>query len=426
MNIKVAAYTVREKSINIYFIVSFQRSCVLKMCFGGFVVVFLSMIQTEADRTADAQAFANRTLQSYCPYMNFCHRNATRQPDFIDNHQGPCCLPCSCDDDCVELENCCPDKDTSHIHASPLDCRKDEVKPGGINLDNPLLYRVVDKSPENERNLALVQKCRGNNRMELSDYIWVSDTTTGKIFRNRYCANCHGVDKFESWNIKTKCIHTFPSNINSFANLLVTDPACSIINVMPDYLANVTWKFRCIEFGQSNCEKKTTNVTLVDACNMYNLPVQASERRFVFRNVFCQLCVDPLWEPETCFSIANFFGTRTETSYGFLLDFRNLDETDTDRLRCDVDSIFDIRSVCIYSPHIISSKPPTPHKTTRPGGYKTLSMLNSTEHEISTTYKNVKTKIPTKNNFLALSLSDVVFIVLINVKMLAFNIYEQD
>ena len=40
-------------------------------------------------------------------------------------------------------------------------------------------------------------------------------------------------------------------------------------------------------------------------------------------------------------------------------------------------------------------------------------MLNSTEHEISML---IKTKIPIKK-FLALSLSDVVFILLINVKM---------
>ena len=41
-------------------------------------------------------------------------------------------------------------------------------------------------------------------------------------------------------------------------------------------------------------------------------------------------------------------------------------------------------------------------------------MLSSTEHEISTTQK---LKHPTVKMFLALSLSDVVFIMLINVKM---------
>ena len=57
-------------------------------------------------------------------------------------------------------------------------------------------------------------------------------------------------------------------------------------------------------------------------------------------------------------------------------------------------------------------------------------MLNSTEHEISTAHK---TKIPTykKVVYLALCVSDVVFIMLINVQMptifgiLKFNIYEQ-
>ena len=47
-------------------------------------------------------------------------------------------------------------------------------------------------------------------------------------------------------------------------------------------------------------------------------------------------------------------------------------------------------------------------------GYKTFFTLNSTEHEISSA---LTTKIPANKEFLALSLSGVVFIMLINVKM---------
>ena len=54
-------------------------------------------------------------------------------------------------------------------------------------------------------------------------------------------------------------------------------------------------------------------------------------------------------------------------------------------------------------------------------------MLNSTEHEISTAHK---TKYRQIKKFLALSLPEVVSIMLINVKMPTicwhFNIYEQD
>ena len=54
-------------------------------------------------------------------------------------------------------------------------------------------------------------------------------------------------------------------------------------------------------------------------------------------------------------------------------------------------------------------------QVTRPKDYKTFFMLNSTEHEISSALGNYifrKTKI-----FLTLKLLDVVFILLINVKM---------
>ena len=50
-----------------------------------------------------------------------------------------------------------------------------------------------------------------------------------------------------------------------------------------------------------------------------------------------------------------------------------------------------------------------------PQGYKTFFMLNSSEHEISTA--DQKLKYRQMKMFLALSLSDVVFIMLINVKM---------
>ena len=61
-------------------------------------------------------------------------------------------------------------------------------------------------------------------------------------------------------------------------------------------------------------------------------------------------------------------------------------------------------------------------KQTWPRGYKTFFMHNSTEHEISTAHK---LKYPQIKKFLALSLSGVVFIMLINVVGI-FNIYEQD
>ena len=55
-------------------------------------------------------------------------------------------------------------------------------------------------------------------------------------------------------------------------------------------------------------------------------------------------------------------------------------------------------------------------RDSKPQGYKSFFMLNSTEHEISTAHKNYKKKRQIKK-LLALSLSDVVFIMLINGKM---------
>ena len=55
------------------------------------------------------------------------------------------------------------------------------------------------------------------------------------------------------------------------------------------------------------------------------------------------------------------------------------------------------------------------HHKTRSRGYKTFFKLNSTEHEISTAHKKIKYRQMKK--FRPLSLSDVVIVMLINVKM---------
>ena len=68
-------------------------------------------------------------------------------------------------------------------------------------------------------------------------------------------------------------------------------------------------------------------------------------------------------------------------------------------------------SICLFTVQI------------RPRGYKTFFMLISTEYEISTAHEKLKYR--QMKTFLVLSVSDVVFIMLINVKM-PFNIYGQD
>ena len=66
-------------------------------------------------------------------------------------------------------------------------------------------------------------------------------------------------------------------------------------------------------------------------------------------------------------------------------------------------------------------------QTNIPGGYKTFFLLNSTEYEISTAYQKLVTKY---KELLSITYINVVFIMLINVKMPTirwhFNIYEHD
>lgn len=94
---------------------------------------------------------------SLCPFTNFCHTNATKV--IPDKSLEPCCRPCFCDDDCWELDNCCPDKEKITLSSEVLPCKDTEVKVvegSGIVTDSDKWYfRVVDKCPSSEENTTL-------------------------------------------------------------------------------------------------------------------------------------------------------------------------------------------------------------------------------------------------------------------------------
>lgn len=156
------------------------------------------------DTLSDRQQVLDLASQ-VCPYTNFCRTDAWKiMPNFTDFMVEPCCFPCNCDDECWELDNCCPDKElidtTRHFNAP---CKDSDLYTRLVDLGYlGEFYRVIDACPFSENWRNFESKCNEQNRTSLEDFIWVSDNT-GQIYQNIHCAKCHGIQETVPWQIRT-------------------------------------------------------------------------------------------------------------------------------------------------------------------------------------------------------------------------------
>ena len=242
-----------------------------------------------------------------CPYTNFCHNDALREFDYTDDGElMPSCLPCSCNDDCWMLDNCCPDKGEITQHTLIIPCKLSQVmarldREVKFSMEDILKqhaganYRIIDACPPGEANMTLSQKCQGLNKTSLSDYVWVSDSVTGMIYQNIYCIKCHAIEQFWHWMIQTSCEEILEAEVNA-ETLLSMD--CDIINVVPELKAALVAKYQCFDFDFEanfdwNCSVTTElNQDFVTACNRSTWPFLVGNPRSIsmYKNVFCFAC----------------------------------------------------------------------------------------------------------------------------------------
>ena len=272
------------------------------------------------------QSIGNRV----CPYTNYCHTDASREFNYTaDKESMPSCLPCSCDDECWMLDNCCPDKGEITQHSLIIPCKLSQVMTRldrEVEFDMEVIlkqraganYRIIDACPPGETNMTLSQKCQGLNKTSLSDYVWVSDSVTGMIYQNIYCIKCHAIEQFWHWMIQTSCKEILETGVNA-EKLLSMD--CDIINVVPQSEAALVAKYQCFDFDLEanvdwNCSLTTElNQDFVTACSRSTWPFLVGNAISIsmYKNVFCFACqfgieaiiddvsvqgkMHPLWPP---------------------------------------------------------------------------------------------------------------------------------
>ena len=169
--------------------------------------------------------------------------------------------------------------------------------------DTSAPYLVIDTCPKNNSKPRLNNKCKGIRKMNLEDYVWVSDKETKHIYQNVYCAICHGVTVWIPWKVRTTCKDVITADFDSAVELLLS-PACDIINEEPEDSQTHIRKLKCYIFSEyildtyGGCKMsgnmaQYNNITRA-ACETVNLPFyQISPRTTLISeefNMFCQAC----------------------------------------------------------------------------------------------------------------------------------------
>ena len=296
-----------------------------------------------------------------CPNADVCLTEA-QQELLYPVHNRPCCTDCNCNGDC----SCCSDKTSDSGSPSKRVCKSTMVKKRGSNKDKYFYdgfidginsYFITDRCPTDEQNIDVREKCLSIDKTTLDDYIWVSDTTTGKIFQNHHCAKCHGTKDWKSWNIRTQCS---PLSDASFVNITATlySENCNIINEAPEELAAKIANDRCFNPTISFCNQtgywNIYHDFVYTGCNFNTAPHLPNEEMAVdvFENMFCYICNTDDVSSTEMVCLAALFNSSDMTSnpyiqrsksitFSALIDYRGGSEDEKGSSECAFEQIYD-------------------------------------------------------------------------------------
>ena len=319
-------------------------------------------------------------LYQSCPYTDFCQSNASKVFKDETGENMPCCPPCSCNDDCERTKNCCPDKpvnlqdvrdsfpeSSSSLSNPSLTCRETITKRSQWNTmpqnngfaSGILRYLIVDQCPDTEPNDTVAFKCAGAQYNSIVDYIWVTDTTTGNIYQNRHCAQCHAIKNFVEWNLKAVCSVGIAKGLNMRQELLSRD-YCDLINELPiaeDIYASSD-RYRCYQPNLNHCNT-SGDLTKYDegfamACETVIYPF-IQHHNIVYKNVFCYFCNGYNVEEVTDVCPRMQDAARFYAKFNALISWQVEEKlTRNSKMSCDVNEVFDKFTVSYSLLSIIS------------------------------------------------------------------------
>lgn len=227
----------------------------------------------------------------------------------FDKERTSCCQECSCDADCYEIGNCCPDAPFATAGKLKYPC----VNFSGlmnISLETPddsLWFHVIDKCQD---QFSLLAHFGCYHAMDLEDLVPVSDPTNGRVYKNKHCATCNGVYNYVNWNLKISCsdifLYSFQTTEQRNMYIFQNREKCRVNPVPPDEKAG--YMSRCYPVSEI---RSTCNISglwdvydkdIEEACHLNRqnqnviFSVQEQGTRVLdmkFANVYCFLCNTP-------------------------------------------------------------------------------------------------------------------------------------
>ena len=236
---------------------------------------------------------------SYCPFTNSCQKENAQDSDYRSANN--CCHPyCSCDlSTCKTLGNCCPDVGDigKPITDKCLSAMYQTFQGPDDGLNMPGRYFVMDECPDGYEDVTVVRKCTGYNHKKLDETWFVSSVDNRLVFRNKYCALCHGVTQYNNWKLgiydcgegldemKTSTLTNMDQLIMEHCKWFSFPPNNAVGNETRCFIAHYN---KCNQTGQWD----SYNETIELGCNLYKQPYFYKKRTaiLIFENVYCYLC----------------------------------------------------------------------------------------------------------------------------------------
>ena len=279
------------------------RSKTLPFAIGVLQAAFLYLLFQYGTCEAFDTNSLIQTLSNACPYSRFCTRSPSKQ--FGYEGRMPCCKPCSCDQDCWMRDNCCPDQEnrtdlpppnqeciSPFIFKSVLSAKTFDGRKDGINF-----YYGINKCPAEYKNIDTVLNCKQPPFNDFHNAVAVSDKS-GRMFKNRYCAECNGVKEYIPWTLELVCIGdtiSLDSGIVGLNLASLTNNFCHVYSKPPSEIIDTTFRCfhgifdRCNVTGQWKTYDRQIELGCAWGTYLYYLQYMSGGVE-IFKNPFCYMC----------------------------------------------------------------------------------------------------------------------------------------
>ncbi|XP_045190638.2 uncharacterized protein LOC123547531 [Mercenaria mercenaria] len=266
-----------------------------------------------------------------------------------------CCGDCSCDfPACMNNKTCCPDILFNHINILNITSTIEEVprRVTGQVIQKDCIalylskYFISSKSSvfayatcPSDTEAELVRNCTRSynvfDLISLSDLIPVRSTWSGDLYRNRYCALCHGerVGQLETLDLKLQCSEsTVLSTDRDILHAVYVHGICDI-GFLSEY------NFDACETARSGCNITGTFEDIM--CSMYRSVIKIGD--VPYQNAFCAICNQIFPDDLTC-AFNRIHDGVNDFSFSGLLKLDNRDVLGNDiegTNKCSANQLYD-------------------------------------------------------------------------------------